>query len=412
MAALDGRISRDEIIVGPMSIGNDMDTEEFQSSVNLLRKLRSTLRGTETAINELSRKIGIKLDTMKNYTRIPIGVLLWTGWATKQRGYFVLTGVGKADLKSAEEARDIRLEYFANLQTKFQIPLVRVSFYEMLSRAGFDTNPVRSTLEEDRRTLVLGGFKQNRTILLSPFQQLDDSILDATFEEKRSPIVGTPTANVSAAPGPGRASEGSRITLRQSAPASSAAASGTDEIRRVLQETLKTTGNAQSETIDVLHSRFGKAGKDEFYPLVTGLFNIAGFLCELTRIGVNPMRADARIVLKDDTIPVEIKSPSEETEISVKAVRQAVENKIVFVSRKMFPCNPETTTLIVGYNPPNARSEVYDLIWDFKKCFDISVGIFDLRNLLALAIAKLMRGFAMGAEDLKALGGLAIVESA
>src|SRR6266566_1182442 len=245
MAALDGRISRDEIIVGPMSIGNDMDTEEFQSSVNLLRKLRSTLRGTETAINELSRKIGIKLDTMKNYTRIPIGVLLWTGWATKQRGYFVLTGVGKADLKSAEEARDIRLEYFANLQTKFQIPLVRVSFYEMLSRAGFDTNPVRSTLEEDRRTLVLGGFKQNRTILLSPFQQLDDSILDATFEEKRSPIVGTPTANVSAAPGPGRASEGSRITLRQSAPASSAAASGTDEIRRVLQETLKTTGNAQ-----------------------------------------------------------------------------------------------------------------------------------------------------------------------
>src|SRR5947199_5838844 len=104
--------------------------------------------------------------------------------------------------------------------------------------------------------------------------------------------------------------------------------------------------------------------------------------------------------------------PSEEMEISVKAVRQALENKIVFLSRRLFPCDPKTTTLVVGFNPPSPRSEVHDLVESINTCFGIRVAIFDFRNMIALAIEKLAQGFAMDTEQLKALRGLAIVRLA
>ncbi len=413
MAALDGKISRDEIILGPMSVRNDRNNQEFQGLVSHLRELRRTPGGTERGIDELSQEIGIKPNTMRNYTRIPNGVLLWTRWATKESGYFRLTEAGKSDLKAAEGARDVRIDDFGNLDPRFRVPLVRVSFYEMLGRAGFDLSPVRSKLEDDRRMLVNAGFSQNQQILFSPFQQVDNHALDAAFEEEtRSITKDVRPIEFSATAAPARSMPVSRITLRQNAPITAAAATGTDEVRRILEETLEANANDESKTIDAIYRRLGRAGRNEFYPLVTALFNIAGFRCELTRTGVNPLRADASIILKDDTIPIEIKSPSEETEISVKAVRQALENKIVFLSRKMFPCDPKTTTLVVGFNRPNPRSEVHDLVEDINKCFDMHVGIFDFRNLIALAIGKLTKGFTMDTEELKALSGLAIVGSA
>ncbi len=412
MRVLDGRVSRDEVILGPMSVRNDRDNQEFQNLVRHLRELRRTPGDTDRAIDELSREIGINPETMRNYTRIPIGVLLWTGWAVKEREYFRLSDAGESELKFADEARDIRIDDFSELDMRFRVPLVRVSFYEMLGRAGFDLGPVWSQVEDDRKMLVSAGFSPNQRILFSPFQQLNNQTLSEAFgEEQRLTTTGIQPLEVSTVT-PRRPMPVSRITLRQTAPITDAAATGTDEARRVLEDTLKTFRNDESKTIDTIHRKFGMAGKSEFYPLVTALFNIAGFQCQLTRAGVNPLRADASIVLKDDTIPIEIKSPSEEMEISVKAVRQAVENKIVFLSRKMFPCNPKTTTLVVGFNPPNPRSEVHDLIEDINKCFDIHVGIFDFRNLIALAIAKLTKGFTMDTEALKALVGLAIVESA
>jgi hypothetical protein len=43
------------------------------------------------------------------------------------------------------------------------------------------------------------------------------------------------------------------------------------------------------------------------------------------------------IVDATDSIPIEIKSPGEEMELSVKALRQAVENKVILLSRNQFP---------------------------------------------------------------------------
>lgn len=409
MTALDGKISRDEIILGPMSITNDRDEKEFQDLVQRLKQLRSTQGGIERAIEGLSQKAGISPNTMHNYTRIPIGALLWTGWAVKEEGYFHLTELGRAILKTVGLARGIRIDDFDNLQPQFRAPLVRVSFYEMLGRAGFDLAPVRSILETDRKTLAVGGFNPEQPILFSPFQQLGNEDLSGAFGETIPRTSLRPTS-ISASPSEIRSTLVSRIVLRQNNAVSPTPGTDSEKVLQTLQEAVKACGNDRDKVIDALHRKYETSARDEFYPLVTALFNIAGFHCELTRTGVNSARADARIVLKDDTIPIEIKSPSEESEISVKAVRQALENKIVFLSRKMFPCDAKTSTLVVGFKSPNARSEVNDLIKDIKKCFDVSVGIFDFRNLLLMTLSKLNKGLTMDADKLKTVEGLVLVE--
>jgi hypothetical protein len=411
MAALDGKISRDEIILGPMSITNDQDERKFQDLIRRLRELRRAAGGTKNALNDLSRKIGIEPTTMGNYTRIPIGALVWTGWAVKKEGYFHLTAEGMSVLKAVEQTRDIRIDDFDSLDDKLKAPLARVSFYEMLGRAGFDLTPVSSEFEKDRKVLAQAGFSPKQQILFSPFQQLDYKALVDAFGE--TPPITTPLhpIDISATSPSARRAPSSRITLRQ-IPMGSTLPVGSRHVRQILQEMLLQCANDRATAIEALHLQYETEGRDTFYPLVTTLFNIAGFRCELTRAGVNSARADAIIVLKDDTIPIEIKSPREETEISVKAVRQALENKIVFLSRKMYPCDPKSSALVVGFNPPNDRSEVHDLVEDVKKVFDVSIGIFDFRNLLALAFSNLTEGLRMDADDLRAVRGMVRVQAA
>ena len=99
-------------------------------------------------------------------------------------------------------------------------------------------------------------------------------------------------------------------------------------------------------------------------------------------------RWDAFIIHPSDSVPIEIKSPGEEQCISVKGIRQALENKIILLSRTTAPCRRETTSLVVGYLIPNDRAEVADLISDIHGAFNITIGIVDFRSLIILAIAE------------------------
>lgn len=95
-----------------------------------------------------------------------------------------------------------------------------------------------------------------------------------------------------------------------------------------------------------------------FYPLIADLFCILGFNCTATRAGINYERWDAIAIDDDFTIPIEIKSPSEEEYISIKAVRQALENKIILLSRKTYNTDWDTVSLAVGYHMLHDRAEV------------------------------------------------------
>ena len=135
--------------------------------------------------------------------------------------------------------------------------------------------------------------------------------------------------------------------------------------------------------------------------MVSGLFRLLGFDSGYSRAGVNSQRMDAWVYLEGDIVPIEIKSPTQELSLSTKAVRQALENKIILLSRSEF----ETTSLIVGYQIPNERGEMAALIDDVYVSYGISIGVIDLRTLALLAIRAVTENVTVQSDQLRTLRG-------
>ena len=131
-----------------------------------------------------------------------------------------------------------------------------------------------------------------------------------------------------------------------------------------------------------------------------------GFKCSFSRPGDNGARWDAIIDDPVRSIPIEIKSPTEEQHLSIKAIRQALENKIILLSRQTHSTTPEVSTLAVGYHMPNERAEVSRLISDIKATYGYKIGVIDLNSLLSLSISILVDEKGFDKEKLYVLEGL------
>jgi ferredoxin len=149
------------------------------------------------------------------------------------------------------------------------------------------------------------------------------------------------------------------------------------------------------------------ADKSTYYPLVGRLLTSIGLCTVVTRAGDTNNRMDAVILDPVESVPIEVKSPTETYYVNVKAVRQAVENKIVMTARSMFPTKKATSTLAIGYEYPNTRSDVDELIDDVAGVYGINVGIVSLETLFIMAWNRHMRGDTSGAAALKSLKGRA-----
>ena len=159
--------------------------------------------------------------------------------------------------------------------------------------------------------------------------------------------------------------------------------------------------------INTIKEEYKNANQEVFYPLVSDLLVNLDLNCKLSRHGINYQRHDAILLLKDDSIPIEIKSPGEEIKIGVKAVRQALENKIIIQSRETYPNKRNTSTLIIGYEYPNKRSEVNRLILDIFNTYNIRIGMIDLENLIKLNFNKFINNKKPDPNDLIKLIGRA-----
>ena len=123
----------------------------------------------------------------------------------------------------------------------------------------------------------------------------------------------------------------------------------------------------------------------EFYEEIRSCLKAIGFSkVVVNRKGDTNNRIDATIVDKKRTIPIEIKSPGETEYVNMKSIRQALENKVILLSRKFYPTRKETTSLAIGYEYPNDRSEVTELIEYVYDTYDINIGIISLKVLLTL----------------------------
>jgi hypothetical protein len=68
--------------------------------------------------------------------------------------------------------------------------------------------------------------------------------------------------------------------------------------------------------------------------------------------------------------------------INIKSVQQAVENKVILLSRQFYPTTLETTSLVIGYLYPEDRSGVYELIDDVRYTYGFNIGIITLHDLI------------------------------
>lgn len=408
---MGGGITRDEMIVGPLSISDDRDTAAVATMIAKLRRCRTEPGRIDKEIGALSAERGITHVTMGNYTRFPIAAVQWAGWATKSsRSMLMLTDVGRATLERLATLRDVRLSDYKSVAEAAKAPFLRLCAHLMLERAGFDLSPAQDTMDGDRETLRVQGVATAPDPWFSPFQQIARAEVNAAFPHLGAIAGGTaaPARQTVGGGAVGRttASVAVRFVSAGVAPAGDAE---TVAVRNELALHLANCGGSAARAVESFAGAHSSDNQNVFYPLVAALFRIVGYECRTSRRGVNYDRADAMIVDAEQSVPIEIKSPGEETEISVKAVRQAVENKVVLLSRLQFPTRQETTTLVVGFNAPNERSEVRELVGDVYRAFGFNVGVMDFRTLVGLALRASSSGTRLSLSGFLDMKGIANV---
>jgi hypothetical protein len=417
-AALEGRITRDEIILGPFDIDDDRRAESIGEMIEKLRSLRQDPNSVQEALRAKSTELGIQVNTLHNYTRFPLGVLRWAGWSRRVRDsvlFHVLTSEGMELVDRIKNSYDIRARDLTNYQTDEIDSFLQVAVYRMFERAGYSiaTQELEAHEYRCRNVLRALGIDDTRRILFSPFQEYSPQDMARVFPS----LKGDETSEVSQVSSPAYSRdypERGRISYVGLQPVSYKTVANelqSDIIDRICYY-LQSEELGLDEAVKAVAAEYIDSSKDRFYPAVETIFRYLGYQCELSRVGVNYQRMDALIKHPTHSIPIEIKSPGEEEFISVKGVRQALENKVVLVARKYAPTQWETTTLLIGFELPADRSDVLNLVDDIYVAYNVSVGIIDFGSLIRLAAIEILQDRKPKDEDLFALRGiLAISDS-
>lgn len=405
-----GSISRDEMMAGPMSIADDTNASEFSDMVAKIAHCRKTPGELDQLIDLIAARRGIsRHPTMENYTRFPVAAFPWSGWGVKKgRGAIHITDIGKVMASKLRKAPDIRISDFNAFPDSVKPAFIRWTFYSMLARAGFNVGPAHAVIDADGKVLEQYGLPSNGDVFFSPFQQLSRETLHKWTPELVPDVesLDNQDANIvvdSALGGDTPVRQRTALIFELSEQVASTANLAT-KLMAEIKHALNYSKDLDAAT-EILFTAYSSANKDIFYPLVANLFCTIGFDCRVSRGGQNYERADAIILDPNRCIPIEIKSPGEETEISVKGVRQALENKVVLLSRKGYPTDIETTSLVVGYNPPNDRSEVHELIEDIREAYNVRIGVIDFRSLLSLAVNSVASQKQVSLHDFHLLQG-------
>lgn len=398
-------ITRDEIIYGVLNIDDDSDVKTLQKLAKEMQNFRKIKDGLKNRLIEIGNDLSIKYDpTMGNYTRFPIAAIKWAEFVEKTSSKLTATQGAKSFYKKLQDYQDLRLEDFKSLPPAAKSDLITYSQLNMMNRFGLNCNSEK--MVEAFNRLKKNGIIKNENILFSPYQILSYESLKKYAPEL---IFKDATKHIET----NLVDSKSISAVKEEIKLNYSIDSRTRDITyiknlSIYKEIYSLLKQAKSEktVTKILYEKYSSVNKEIYYPLIADLFCIIGFNCRVSRGGQNYERADAIIIDDKYSIPIEIKSPGEETEISVKAVRQALENKIIFLSRQQYKTDETTTSLAVGYNLPNSRSEVFELIDDIYKTFKFNICILGFEDLLVLAISVITTGKEIKIENFRTLRGV------
>jgi hypothetical protein len=424
---LGGYLSRDEMILGPMNIRNDRNSNTVDEMVDKLSRLRGNFPNLSRMLSQESKSSKISINTMRNYTRFAIAVLTWSGWAVKVRNraiysrpivFLKLTEYGSQQVEWLERVTDVRVSDLKELDKKSRQSFIKLCFYRLLERSGFDLESVDNNINQYEIALsdyLVSKKAKSSEILFSPFQEISSKEIEEIFphleidneENNRSYAFIEKSGELH----DNRLNY--EVVFRHVTDGKDVVTDQTkDIIKQEFEEELARVRGHLDEAVKRIKLNHANDKEREFYPLIAKLFRTLGFNCEPTRAGDNYQRWDAIIIDDKHSIPIEVKSPSEEVNISVKAIRQALENKVILLSRKIYPTTLEASTLVVGYNMPNNRSEVSSLISDINKTFNVSIGVIDFESLLKIVGKALFEELYPNKEGIEKLYGFIKISDA
>lgn len=369
-----------------------------------------------------NKKEGMSVTSVQNCTRFPISVLKYCGWVTSENKTFYgrsvkfmkLSKHGKETADELGKLKDIRLDFYEERTLKEKEALIRLGSYAMLGRSNFDLSKVSETIEKDKETCasILNG----KDVLFSPYQTLEYNVVnramnltyDITHERTES-VVREPAAvyNVNRTP---ETLDVSSIYVEHDASVSSNLHTDNVEFYVKHVKELYSKDKNVNRLVETIVKEHARDDKDPFYSLVETVFRIIGVDCHKSRDGVIGERWDAMIRDQKRSIPIEIKSPRECEHLSLKAIRQAIENKIILLSRKSYPTTEDCSSYAVGYYAPNDRAEISGLINDIKATYGYKIAVFDIESLIKITVNIILFNKGIDIEELYGLEGIVDVK--
>ena len=319
-----------------------------------------------------------------------------------------LTDSGRKMAEIVNSAIDIRLVDIESLPQNARLAISRISHFKMLDKTGFDITPFQEQMKKDFAVAAdaLPALKEeNRAVLFSPFQSLSINDIQQAFSYEETPTQHPHRIEVNPDNTPsGRDDRSHLFVSAKFIKTKVKTATDSNATQTELSKLIK-----KHKTLEIAVEKFCKShekdGQKDFYPLIVNLFKIMGFKSELSPSGVNYRRWDACIWIGDNVLPIEIKSPTEEEFLGAKAVRQALENKVVLLSRESLKMDREEASLIVGFKIPSERGEMSNLIDNIHKAFKFNIGVIDFSTLACLAAHKIHNDETIDNEQLAHLRG-------
>ena len=413
MIDLGGIVYKHEFCYGPMGI-DDVDEHQYSTMIESIKSLRGNYKNYKDAYSELCKTLRVKPDLPDNCTRLPCGFMEACGWTEavwtrklyppKKMKCIRITDYGRALFEQVNNMYDLRLDEFNSYDTHKQDALIRLGFYSMLDRAGYNVTSVNSLIAEDRSTCE--SILKGKELLFSPYQTLKlERVNKALGIARKTGAVVSPKIVSSTVKKDDAII--SSLPLFVSVDPNQVVNDLEIEFFKSTIENYKNHGESFEEIVDHIFRDYLKATELEFYPFIAMLFRVLGLNCHASRRGDNGARWDLMIIHDTQSIPVEVKSPTESMYVTLKGIRQACENKIVLLSRKTHPTKPETTSLVVGYTLPNDRTEITRLIHDFMTVYGIRIGVFDTQTLIRIAASTIEKGRTIDVTQLFEMEGYA-----
>ncbi len=191
MLLLDGRINRDEMIIGVLACANDKDKDVLYNTANKIKTIRKEGFNTlQRGIKEIMFSNNMQSNaTLGNYTRFPISALKWTGWAEPENNrsiyrksvkFLHLTDNGAELANKLMNIPDIRLNDIMPYSETEKASFVVLSNLQKLARIGFDLEPYTKCIP-----ILKNGCKR----ILSNFHITNDEYLFFGYQESTKELL-------------------------------------------------------------------------------------------------------------------------------------------------------------------------------------------------------------------------------